>query len=480
MAAELACFAPDDRQVQQAVAYVRQAWVNHTGLKETEERAQLKLRADKATFEDQQHKDCGWGSRSGRDRKQPVREQLFAAATRAVICHVVGGDDALGYWLDRRAAADSEIVHTQFVTTCFTAPMGSAEWPDPKLPAVVAAFALCGPDARRLDRARLDRELADARFSDFARLQAVVGFSRAQALYGHLDEAYRAMAKADPALQTLLYDAPEAGWARWEKAYADHQADFEAALAYEDQALAAKSGAPPACDGSLRKAFDALVRAAQPKDVAQADAVGLGLVGGVLLEELVLCDEAAPLDPASMAELTHLREVRAGRQRRGPRVEAYAAVMAALPAVAKDHAGLVAVEQFWPRVPFEVSNGLAPLVRESGTIVTVKAEGDRVRVTLKEPFEAYSGPLKCTDTDRIRSVDHDGEVHYEQACQEDPNNERRQAAAEILVPAAFAGTLKPGRTVILAVDTKAEGMPLAVFADAKQTKLVGWLGVSLE
>jgi hypothetical protein len=493
---QVACVHPNDPEFQQRVAAWRQGWINLVGISEKDDREAIRARLSESW--EQQGKDYCAAIAPGEEASSEERSltEALAAGTgcgdTALGVYANDMNRELGWWIDARAQTSSEIVRAVYVTRCMRI-LHDADWPDPKSTWVMQAFATCGPDARRLDRARLDKELAGARFNDFARVHAREVFALAKTVYSQLESEYKKLAEKDEAYRALLFDAPEAGWSAWEKSYAANREAFEAARAFEAKFRGPSRKATAGCGPSLRKNFASYLKARKPADVEQARAAALDEVGAVLLEGLMLCDAVEGRLEAAKTEGRLLRE---GVVRRGPRHAAYQATLGALSAILADRPRFpIRANEFYLRIeqPRDTlyqaasdlwTNNILEAEDPQGQIASVKKADGGVVVAFKAVTTMVWNRV-CKETNKIESINASGQVAYRRDCWLDGKIPVTTREKPLFVPAELAEGLRAGDTATFDVDWRHEpaemrnGVPKQIYSGKDAKKLVVFYGVAL-
>lgn len=499
-----ACRHPSDEPLQRAVARYRQRYINLVGTSEAEDRAAQKVRASKQ-YEQLQ---SAWCDARTPDEEASLEERsLFEALSAGTGCAYKGhggpplsvyADDMnkeLGWWVDQRAEVGSEIVRAVYVSRCLRILENDADWPNPDSSRVMGAYATCGPDARRLSKERLEKELADARFNDFARINAREVFGQAKAVADMLRAAYEKKAQKDAAYKKLLFDAPEKGWTDWEKAYAANKEAFEAARAYEKKYYGPSKKALSGCGQALRANFNAYIKSKKPSSPDEARAAALDPIGYVLLESLALCDgvEGRLQTSFTLNNLLFGEGNEPPPFRRGPRVASYQAAVAALSDILADRERFPMQEFFLPLEAPEnrvmegttsyYTNKIAFAEDPRGTIGSIKAVGGKVNVGWK-PVTTMILNRVCKPNRRILMINAGGHVVYDSDCSlgTPPKIPVTTKEKALDVPALLGGALKVGQTATFSVNVRDEpgtlrdGVPKEVWEGGR---LVIWYGVTL-
>jgi len=505
--AAAACAYPDTPLVQQQVARWRQRHVNLTGLSEGRERELLAQMFRYAS----RGEDDNPGDRLRADRAGYCEHEAFrsidvddddtlprADRTNALaeLGRTAGGCDRptwesrsrtpvlASYWLDRDAAPPSEIARAAAVVHCLGRGLDRDARPDPEDPEVFLAYAVCGADARRLDPARAEAELADARYHDWARVHARETVARAVLLTEHLTAAYRGLAGQHPEVQQLAFDVPERTWKAWEAARATWKAEVDQALAYEDALVGTSKKARLGCSDSLHASLDRWAASRKVTTLAQARELSLDPIGHALIEKTILCDvHDHPEEYGAMAQ--NEAGLLSGRSFHGPRYAVFWAVTDVITKLAEDDesyplepgAGGPAVTRF--KLPGAID--LRDDNQARGEISKVSKAGDQVVVTFKT-VKATREVTECVSTGKFWGWGADGSPIYHSSCRVTGKVTETVSPAPIKVPAVVGRGLAKGQFGVFWVSGSSDdrpGFPIEVYADKRQQRLVVFRGVGL-
>jgi hypothetical protein len=501
--AKTACVRPDDAVYQAGVAKWRQAWIDRIGISEKQDREHQKVRASR-DWETQKTAHC---SSLQPNDEASLEDKAMAGAIAAGTGCAIGsrGGEVLdlqhdgwqgppeAWWIDTREEVSSQIARAVFVTHCLRFVDDGKAWPDPKRTVVMAAYATCGPDARRLDAAAFEKELADKRYNAYARLHARETFAQAVALTAYLTAEYQKLAK-DAAYQKLLFDAPETAWKQWEKDYAANREAFEAAKAYETKFYGPSKKALQGCGAALRKHFSTYIKAKKPKTAQEAQAAALDPIGYQLVQSLSLCDavEGRMLAARTEGELLDGAGKGAPPVRRGPRMEASYAAQHALGEILADRdkfpvkVGEFRADMSISRPDKDIRTGANDLYTNQTTYPghdpTGTLTGVDKNVVSFRPVKTTVPNIICVPNNRIVYISSSGEVIYDKDCHREGNVTLTDVEKPLAIPAELAGGLKAGQVGVFTGNDSATprgGFPKAVYADKEMTKLVIWFGVAL-
>lgn len=509
--ARIACVAADDPEARALVAKWRQDYVNMIGTSEKEDRAAQKLRASK-DYESLQKAWCE--SITVSDEASPEERSMAEALAVGTGCEwqrhgglplsitLDGTNPDLGWWIDRRAEVDSEITRAIHVLRCLRyLEKPEQDWPDPKSVTVQAAYVACGVDARRLDRGRLDKELGDSKFNEYARVHAREVWTLAKTVSDRLTAAFKQMADKDEAYKKIFFDGPEKGWADWQAAYAANKEAVDAAFDYEKKFYGPSRKALQGCGDKLRKGFASYIQSKKPQTLDEAKKAALDMIGSPLMEALALCE--AVEGRLQIAE-TYVKLLEGNGEglpadRRGPRYAAYAAALTHLSDILADRERFP-VKQFYLRVdpPAErMRHGAKKYYTDKvlwaedpkGTIASATKKGDAIEVTFK-PVTTYIMNRVCKPNNRILRIDSNGRIIYDSDCAigSPPRLPVTTKNGPILVPERVGAGLKAGVTGVFAVNVKesimdgkkpSDGLPKEIW-DATGKKLLNWYGIPLQ
>lgn len=499
MIAQAACERPDDATMQRFVASWRQRWINRTGLTEGQDRAAQKVWVHAARpFGDTDEKRaelCDAAAVNPPVGNYSTSDEMYTenrAVSRARLLRVAGGCDGTAtrgggvgfgeYWLweDRRATPESEVARVVGVVACLDVAWGKDGWPDLAKKDALRAYALCGADARRIDAAAFEKELAGEPWTDYARVNARAFLARA----GALDAHYQArIAKLDAELKKVLVDAPEAAWVAWEKDAAAWKTELDAALAYEDRHFTPGKKGKTGCGDTLRAGWTKFAASRKAATIEDAKKIAAHPIGYALLAALVACD----VKDRRWHHAANQHELLTERPQRGPRTAGYYAVLDAL---AELDVAPLALDDFPRLVPpplvettanawgNEIGYGDEDAV---GEIAGLKKSGETVLVTFKTVKITYD-KRECVDTNKLWGWDSSGRPIYHQSCKVVGKTTETISPDPVAVPADVAAMLKVGQLATFTVDANhdpRQGFPVEVWKDKDKKVLVGFHGTAL-
>ena len=508
-----ACSWPDDAAVQQQVARWRQRHVNLTGLSEAEERLELKLRmawADtndlRDRWRDEGKKYCESAalkrvnnpSSDSADeinaaaREGALREMTkFAGGCKGDVFSREGASQDWTWWADGPAGSVPEASRAAAALACIDHHWAANGFPDPDDRSVQTSYAVCGATARRLDRARLEKEIEQDKLPELAKMNVRETFSRAGAVSEFLLEEYRG--RKDEDLKALVLDAPEAGWLAWEKSAATWKAELDAAFAYETKfygnSKKAKLGCSAELGANLRKYVASL------KIVKEDDAKKLSTndpVAFVLAEHLVACaiKEGNWFFAAQTFEL-----VSNARPHRGPATAAFWSVVDALGKILEDKESFpityAALGKRSSPMAYQLNNAWANQLGDgeepaSGEIKSAVKTGEGLKVTFTTVKITYD-KMDCHDTRKLWRFDSNGTPLYFQDCKVVGKTTATISPDPVVVPLEVADKLAAGQVGTFAINATGgerkfktrQGFPVTVYSDKGKKKVVKYYGLSL-
>ncbi|HET9625803.1 MAG TPA: hypothetical protein VFP84_30780 [Kofleriaceae bacterium] len=477
-----ACLAPNSKVRQQWVASWRQAMVNTSGMTAQDNAdwlALLMMSPGKLDAHEQ-----GLCTKLADSDRSPLEAQVISAARRALLgCKDPSpGDEAAWSVARRKAAFPNQVVGLAFVINCLEVRAEDLGLDEPHLlnSNRLARFATCGHDARALDKAAFAADLKALRVDAVERIEAIQQFDLAKLFIAQLTAGYAKAIKRLPALDDVLYKAPEAGFAAWVK----QATQWSAALALAEDAEAKYLGARGSksalvkafagCGAPLRKGFTDYLRAAKPATAAQARAAAQAPIGVALLSALAACDAVEGRALVARAELQLM--IDDSYRNAGPRAAAYAAALRALGDIEADQSkfpvhgneflltAAVSSDTNWAKDAFDqvhadadqavagewtdveqVSKGDRPAPSD-GQIDQITPSGNDVKITFKS-VTWREAMLSCVTTNHIDRVEWNGnqaEVIYGRSCKPAGTEPRTSKLSAISVPAALATGLRPG------------------------------------
>jgi hypothetical protein len=488
------CASPDDAKVQEQAGHLVQLWVNETRVAPEQLTPFFRAFATGEAYEDAVGEACRAVPHASGEASP--REKIVQAVARATLgC----GNRGLPYWLspqqmqsagfgwevDLGAVPVSELVRSYLVLSCLVDRDGPPETDD------LVAYAVCGPDARALDTAALEKDIAS--YPELAKSFARQQHGRARRLAARFEEAARAKAAADAAWKSILFDAPTKAWKEWQELYAAHRQVIDAARAYEVVFHGQSRAAARGCWGDAWNRFSAHVAGRRPRTILESKRAMTEGAGAILLEHAIACGRADGHET-----LVHPARVllSSARPVRGPRYAAYQAALDALNEVKKDRPKLDIDPRslgslFLDRSPHATAAGQRDTVDLSGSdpggvVKSVAPIAGGVQVEFKtERWQEEK--QECHDTSKIYAIEPGGRVIYHRACKSLGMEWVENTHHPIKIPAALAAGIRPGAFVRSSVadpaadytKTASLATPVEVWDSKEKTTLRAYLGVPL-
>lgn len=493
-AARAACVAKDNDDVKKLTAALVQSVVNVVGLSQADAIADVTARLDEEGLVAAKKKVCA-------DLKPSDEAEGDAKAVAQAKWLLLGcGDDVAmdsGLWLNTDALDQNDTAYwldtaekPESQALLLASLLGATRNADAlkEQPYRLLSWATAQLDLPQLDGAALEKELgADVMANTWAKLLV----KESLGALGRQRTQYEAQVKAfiakDEAWKDILVEAPKKAVADWRARAQQFQKALDESRAFERKALGPSRKAAKGCAPTLRAGFAAYLKTVSVKSPKEFSHAVVGdPVGSLLLQRLAVC-EAAEGHPSIAGMLR--ASVEEGRILRGPRFAALYAAIEALGEVKKDRPKF-AVDPQAIRVPWSValmerfgdsmeSVGLKSYEGVEGSVVkTVKPEGDKVRVVFIT--EKFTRPAHiCVDTNRILRIEPNGTVLYYRNCTFGKQWETVTVHLEdAVIPKDTAAGIKPG-TYVEVARPGAGAVPLAVYPDKGQAKLVAWRGFPL-
>lgn len=492
-AAQAMCIVPDNADVKRLAGALVQSLVNTIGYSAADAVTDLTLRLDQERFAASKKTLCAELTVS-EEAEGLVKAQ--AAATAALFgcttsneaglwLDAAGFDrDATVYFLDSGLEVPSETMRFAWLLVAVSRPEELADHPFR-----VMQHPLVQPDLDGFDAKKLEQELSVAPFADNAWAKAVLleslGWYRTQS--ADYVAAIAKLTKKDEGWKELLVEAPKRALKDWSARSAQFKDALARSTEFEVKAFGPSRKAAKGCSATLRKDFSAYLKTVKASAKEFSQAVVGDPVGSVLLQRLAACEGAeghggyAGLLKGSWEE---------GRVMRGARFAAMYGAIEALGEVKKDR----------PKFPLEPSEARVPRNDEllnrfddaiesmpvksygreaTGSVVkSITKQGSDVKVVFIT--EKFTRPAHtCVDTNKILGINSDGTIRYYRTCTFGKTMETiTEHLEDAVFPADLAAGIKPGAWLEVARGTKS-AMPLAVYADKSQQKLVAWRGFGL-
>ncbi|MBI5548562.1 MAG: hypothetical protein HY901_32160 [Deltaproteobacteria bacterium] len=481
-----ACDAPDDPVRQKWVAAWRQGHVNQTGFTEKQDREAMKLWVlSQAEYEAKQKEVCDQFVSS---EETLLPDRYFNRAYRDIF----GCDDSsdtnlerFNWWYDRKAEAPNELLRAWFVATCLPESATLERSP--------GRLAMCGPDARRLDAAQMEKDLEALKVGEYGKVHARAFLHASRKLAQRFVGFYEEKAKKNPAYKEILFEAPEKGFVAWTEKYAKNKEAMEAAIALENKWTTGSKKALQGCSEPMRKSLAAYLKGQQPKTLDDVTRLANDEVGYMLTSALVVCYayEERFLEAAETYNL-----MKTSRVERGPRTSAYYQAMSKLNEVLADqerfpldprwfYAPVPDVggdREAWTYQAYEKTFNQISFGNSEGKVKDAKPQGTGVLLTFQTA--TWNEPVyDCKETNRIDRITADGQVVYRQICNPAGTKKVSQTPQPALLPKEMAESIKKGMMVKLTTNQNKQphfGFPVAVFQDQDQKQLVSSYGMSVK
>ncbi len=494
-AAQAMCITPDNEDVKRLAGALVQALVNTIGYSAADAVTDLTLRLDEERFVKSKKTLCSELTVS--DEAEGLAKAQ-AAATFALFGCGDGDKTDSALWLDASGLDREATVY--FLDTGLEVPSETMRlaWllmavsrPEelPERPFRLVQHPLVQPDLDGFDEKKLRQELSGAPFADNAWAKAVLleslGWYRSQS--ADYVAAIARLTKKDEGWKELLVEAPKRGLKDWSTRTAQFKDALTRSAEFEAKAFGPSRKAVKGCSATLRKDFGAYLKTVKSPAKEFSQVVVGDPVGNVLLHRLAAC-EAAEGNAAYAGLLKGSWEE--GRVMRGARFAAMYGAIEALGELKKDR----------PKFPLEPTEARVPSNREllarfddgidsmpvksygpeaTGSVVkSLTRQGNNVKVVFIT--EKFTRPAHdCWDTNKIMGINSDGSIRYYRNCTFGKRMETITLHLEDAVfPADLAAGIKPGTWVDVARSSRAS-MPLAVYTDKSQQKLVAWRGFGL-
>jgi hypothetical protein len=481
-----ACDKADDAARQAQVDGWRSQYMAHFGTTARDFSEMAALYMNKDEVEKQRKAFCGT-LRTGRGQPESVAkvDQDIGAVLHCGVGSVPDADAALVWWVDRPTS--SEITRALYVNGVLERTLGSSTR---RRDGELYYGLLDSVDIKGLDRARLDAELNQARFTPFVRTTLRETHGRAKVLSKVYAEFLQSEGAKSADVKKIFADAPEAGAREWNALYQSHKEQFEAAFDLEEK-FDVNPAAQKGCSVKLRGYLTAYLAEKKVTTAELAHAISTDPLGYQLMTNLAKCDAVEGNAMAAGFERSEVFGVGNGaRLLRGPRIAAYYAAMDAY-----------ADAQSKQRpVPFGTPPSLGPSPRTRVDAIVAASDGKpasggirygvvgkltpsdaSVLVTFAKNAQKVYDVQCVEDRSRIAGISSDGKFEYSTYCKPLPTFKMVDRTEQpINVPKALAGSLTVGRTLeFVSDDATKQGFPARVFADKEKKVLVSYVGVPI-
>ena len=509
--AAMLCAHPDAPDWHKQTGYVVQAWVNLTGLGKDDAIASLRARVDKATWEKQKKETC---DKLGVSAEASEEQKRYDAVVRDTFgCgryiywrnpHPQMGD-LLEWFIDKQADVPSEILRSYYVLHV----LGHGYNLKKKELNILADYARVGIDARALDRAKLDKQLQEGGYNDYAKHLAREQLARAKDVGERYKRVIDQLIKQDPEYKRIFFDVPEQAFKDWETEAEANKKAIDAANAFEAKLYGPSKKAMKGCAKILRATFQAHLKSKKAKTVKAAEAAATDRVGMVLLGNLMAC-EAAEGNANTMELLSELYNK--GRLARGPRYAVYYAVIDAVSEIRADRAkfpmepkffGYKTIQSFrTAAVKLCAESSPASKVRRNrhgggksckttvgsdakGVIKAVK-KGKAGTALLFKTEKWREEDVECVDSRKIWRIENSGQVKYFQDCTFKGWKTVTHTEKTTIIPNEAAKGIKAGMFFKGKADYpydaknyKRFGYPTEVYKNKTKKKLINFYGYTL-
>lgn len=484
-----ACDDPSNPVRQQWVAAWRQGFVNYLGWTEQEDRSAMKVWALETNELEANFKELCKKMQPDPAAAPPEKANNLARfiALKCASNFPSTTTKEIEYWLDRKTEISSELARAGLVMGCFGDLIYAGQIGRTDM--VISAFAHCGPDARRLDKGRFEKELASLALGPVGDAMARTTFAKARNATKLLTTELKKLAEREPELQAILFDIPEQGFTAWEALYRKNQTVFDAVTALEDKSLQGSKKAYTGCGPGLWKLLVDTVSAQKPANSEAMREILAGPVVSPLLGAMVVCD--ANEERYLRASMLHTLIGR--REWRGPRMAAYWAVVDQLSTVTKDRENFpLSLSNFGK--PFGPSgkdriqsaieltfNQLSGNSDEEGVVKSINPEGEGFRVSFKT--ETWMTPvMSCIETNKIDTIDEKGHVFYRQICKPAGSKQVSHTPEPVWIAKDLATGIKTGSLIVFLANErnpKREAFPKEVYTSKAKDKLLCFYGFAL-
>jgi hypothetical protein len=465
------CGNPNDEGWKKMTAYLVQYWVNTSGLTKKEAIAAIgaRVKFDEWT---QQGIDFCAKFKPTDDPEMPNEElEVGKGIGEQFGCD---GRNSDFLWYADREDTVPELLRMTIVNDNFL------EIKDGYAPNIVP-YIVFGPDARRLDASRLEKEIAGEPFNEWGRTKAREAHGAARLRARGYRAAVDALIAKDPDMKELYLDAPERAWNEWVKLRGANKAAFDAASSIEVKLFAANRKASAGCAETLRPMFAKYFASKNPKTYDEAKAVAIDPVGYSILSRLMVCEAFAK--NAGQAQVMR-KLIEEAPRRRGPRTAIIATTISILNKLVEDRPKLPISPEALPRIyntelvglVQETAGGQPPPERKA-VVKSVKTQGKTIRVefetvTWKEP------KLSCKRTNRIYRIHDNGFIEYEQDCVQIGFETMTHTEEPVEIHADSAAGVKVGRLLVFVPGQGTAGV-VAVHEGTARKQTFNFLGFPL-
>ena len=493
---EALCAHPNQPTWRKQTGYVVQKYANETGLGKKDIIASIRARLHKAKWKRDKRAFCRTLPLSPEAGAEA--ELLYRAKRRLYDCpnhnqnrtSNLGAPDKMMWYLDRGTTPSSELMRALAVRDCLTA----SEQATGRNPARLGVYAVCGLDARRLNRPRLEAELAKAPHNSYSRTRAREAFGEALVAGGRFKRAVDALVKRDPTYKKVFYTAPEAGWSKWVADYKANKQHIDAALAFEKKLQGPSRRALAGCRTRLATHLTSYLHSKRIRTKKQLLKIATNTVSGWLVGGLVWCNgvEGNRWEGHVFARI--LRKV---RNARGPRAAATYAVIDAINDIRNDRSRFPITPRAIPAVPAAdrisaqrklwARRGLRAsfiVDKGKGTVRRVRKTRRGLRITFKRT-RVKEKVVNCRRTNRVWKIESSGRVEYFRTCKTVGSKWVDTTPKPVVIPRYAAAGIRPGRYMHFVADMATGhaksriGYPTTVYRSKRKKRVVAAFGFKL-
>jgi hypothetical protein len=495
-AAAQACLYPKEKAVQQMVQHIVQSWINKTGVTEAQAIEIIKLNLDADKMKADRDKLC---ASYKVDDEVDGETRAFTGAVKAMMCEgtwngraTYGIPDGLEAYMDSNPNPE-QLVRLAVILNQVGGYYDADKAEDrdflPYIRTQVDILAFKPDEALKA----LDQAPYKGNIYAKATLWQSVGVAKM-----NLAKFKGALAKrtADADWKELLVTAPQRGIAEWTKLAEEYKTELANSTAFEAKLFGPSKKAMKGCWPQLKADFLKVAKTLDTKSqVAFEDALSHP-VASTLFSRLVGC-AAVDQDPAYTSVLS--ARTAKMRKQRGPRAAAYYAALSSLGQILEDRTKFSVKPEALGSMWFsELEKAISDNYSTSDSKIDVMGfVGDDGAAPVKSTKKTKGGieiqfvtdkikvmSQSCTPTNRIQSIDTNGNVYYYQNCKDAGLVTVDRTPDPITVPEEWAENIKKGVWIEFAVSrghSAAEriALPVAVYGDKNKKKLVNWYGFGL-
>jgi hypothetical protein len=468
--------AESTQKIRNQVAAGRAKFIAATGLSEAETDEMLALVVDKKRAEADNDAFC---KAIKVDEGDVTRHELSESkARRFLVCDQGYGGGEYD-WPDI-----TQIEQVAQVNNCLRSVAGNFNKDTDKFaqqPWPMLQFATCNAVANRIDPKKFIAEVAaDKRFNRYAALWAKATLGDTMQRIAVARERYKKIGAKKPALEELLFTAPEQGYAAFMTLYTANKAviDKAAVLLAGGNKLKQLAKTYAGCSAEFEPLF---VKAIGDKRPADADGFKAAFRDTFIHYTGLAFATCEAIDGHDLVADIYASRILGTSAAAGPMDAARSAALEVLFANADEIDGVrdMTVQRGAPTARLKVS---APASKETQAVIATvaPAKDNMVKVTFKKETWVEQ-LLNCKETNRIDRISDDGKIIYREICTPAGTKKRELKEEPVLVEKRFADALKPGRFLEMRVTTGADrvALPLMVYATKDKKQLSGYLGFAL-